>query len=86
MYVVVGVDVGGLAARQLAEALQLRVELFGGVAGIVELRAVVDEVQPGRQLRMAFREFGRLRRGGRRDHQAGARQHAARVGLDDLRR
>ena len=46
---VVGVDVRRLGAGQLAEALELGGERAGGVAGLVDLGAVLDVVQPHRK-------------------------------------
>src|SRR5690349_2045353 len=57
--VMVGIDVRRIAAGQRAKALELCGELVSGIGGIVDLRAVVDEVKSYRQLGMVVCEFGR---------------------------
>ena len=72
-----------LRAGQLAEALELGGERAGGVAGLVDLRAVLDVVQADRKRRVLAREPGGALGRGTVDHQARAGEDAVHVRLDD---
>ena len=79
----VGVDVRRLRAGQLAEAFELRRERPGGVPGLVDLRPVLDVMQPDRQRRVLACEPHGVGGRGPVDHQARAGEDAVRVRLDD---
>ena len=81
--VMVRVDVGRLRTGQLTEARQLGGERASGVAGLVDLGAVLLVVQADRERGILAREPGGVRGRGTAHHQAGARDDAADVRLDD---
>jgi hypothetical protein len=82
--VVMGVDVRGVAAGELAETLELRVEVPSGTVWVVEVSVIVgDEVKADRQRSQPGGRAGRVGGAGSEHHQTRARHDPVRVGFED---